>query len=38
MAYTSYAINFADWATELHKAIQTDNWRPFFCQKQKRLS
>ncbi|MBG5951133.1 hypothetical protein I5E72_15445 [Proteus terrae] len=30
MAYTSYAINFADWATELHKAIQTDNWRPFF--------
>ncbi|SUB99387.1 colicin-like pore-forming protein [Proteus penneri] len=30
MTYTGYAINFSDWATELHKAIQTDDWRPFF--------
>ncbi|EDF0855082.1 colicin transporter [Salmonella enterica subsp. enterica serovar Enteritidis] len=30
MGYTSYAIDFSDWLTELHKATQTDNWRPFF--------
>lgn len=30
LGYTSKAIDFAEWATELHKAIKTDNWRPFF--------
>lgn len=30
LGYTSKAIDFADWITELYKAIETDNWRPFF--------
>lgn len=30
MLYTSRAINFIDWSNELIKAIDTNNWRPFF--------
>ncbi|WP_336431837.1 colicin-like pore-forming protein [Providencia rettgeri] len=30
MLYKSRAINFIDWSNELIKAIDTNNWRPFF--------
>lgn len=30
MLHTSSVIDFADWTTELYKATETGNWRPFF--------
>ncbi|ELK0283372.1 colicin transporter [Salmonella enterica] len=30
LGYTSYAIDFVDWGTELINAVRTDNWRSFF--------
>lgn len=35
MLYTSRAIDFVDWFSELVKAIETDNWRPFFVKTEK---
>ncbi|MCP1713766.1 hypothetical protein J2T36_002996 [Kerstersia gyiorum] len=30
LGYTSGAIDFVDWLSELANAVKTDNWRPFF--------